>query len=348
MKQFTILPTLAFVLATLQLAASPGLAAEKTIVETAVSAGQFNTLAAALKAAGLVDALNGEGHFTVFAPTDEAFKKLPHGTIETLLRPENKGQLTDILTYHVVKDEVLAKDVVKLSGAVTLQGQRVDIKTKDKGKQVFVDKSQVVKTDIRCSNGVIHVIDTVLLPAADDLPTTAKKAGNFETLLAAAEAAGLVKALSGKGPLTVFAPTDEAFAKLPEGTVQSLLEPDNRGKLAEILQYHVVSGRIYSDQAIAAGEAETLNGSMIHISAKNGKAKVNKANLVATDIDASNGVIHVIDQVLLPESKSKEHVSLNSSPAHSNVSHVSHQQSSSRNKACSGKKLIRVEYYQAH
>ena len=306
-------------LATLQLA-SPSLAAEKTIVETAVSAGQFKTLAAALEAAGLVEALNGEGHFTVFAPTDEAFGKLPASTIETLLRLENKGQLTDILTYHVVKGEVLAKDVVKRSGAVTLQGQRIDIKTRD--KKVFVDNSQVVKTDIRCSNGVIHVIDAVLMPAADILPTTAKKAGNFKTLLAAAEAAGLVKALSGKYPLTVFAPTDDAFAKLPEGTVQSLLQPENREKLAAILKYHVVPGRVYSEQAVAAGRVETLQGSKLRIAVDHGKAKVNKASLVATDIDAANGVIHVIDKVLLPESNSEEHVSLKQSSADLHVHHV--------------------------
>jgi len=137
-------------------------AAEKTIVETAVGAGEFNTLVAAVKAAGLVDTLQGDGPYTVFAPTDEAFKKLPKGTVESLLKPENKDKLTSILLYHVVPGKVMAADVVKLHEAETAQGTRVDIKTR--GKKVMVDNAKVVKTDIECSNGVIHVIDAVILP----------------------------------------------------------------------------------------------------------------------------------------------------------------------------------------
>ena len=274
----------------------------KDIVDTAVEAGSFKTLAAALQAAGLVDALKGDGPFTVFAPTDEAFAKLPAGTVESLLKPGAKDKLVGILTYHVVSGKVPASKVVGLSGATTLNGQRVDIKV-DGGK-VSVDGANVVKTDIMCDNGIIHVIDSVILPASDDLPTTASKAGSFGTLLAAAKAAGLVDALAGEGPLTVFAPTDEAFAKLPEGTVATLLKPESKAKLAAILKYHVVPGRVYSTDALAAGKAKTLEGSTVTIKVVNGAAKVNDANLVATDIDASNGVIHVIDSVILPPEKS--------------------------------------------
>ena len=131
------------------------------IVETAV-AGNFNTLVAAVKAAGLVDTLKGPGPFTVFAPTDEAFAKLPPGTLESLLKPENKAKLQNILTYHVVAGNVLAKDVVKLHSAQTVEGQSVTIKTVNGG--VMVDGAHVTKTDIVTSNGVIHVIDSVLLP----------------------------------------------------------------------------------------------------------------------------------------------------------------------------------------
>ena len=134
----------------------------KDIVDTAVSAGSFKTLAAALKAADLVDTLKGKGPFTVFAPTDEAFAKLPKETLESLLKPENKKKLAGILTYHVVSGKVMAKDVVKLSEAKTVQGSSVKIVVKD-GK-VTVDGANVVKTDIETSNGVIHVIDTVILP----------------------------------------------------------------------------------------------------------------------------------------------------------------------------------------
>ncbi len=134
----------------------------KDIVDTAVAAGQFKTLAAALQAAGLVETLKGAGPFTVFAPTDEAFAKLPEGTLEDLLKPENKAKLTAILTYHVVPGKVMAADVVKVTEAKTVQGG--SIKVSAMGGQVMVDNAHVVKTDIAASNGVIHVIDAVILP----------------------------------------------------------------------------------------------------------------------------------------------------------------------------------------
>ncbi|MEM8666134.1 MAG: fasciclin domain-containing protein [Planctomycetota bacterium] len=268
------------------------------IVETAVQAGKFKTLAAALEAANLVDTLQGKGPFTVFAPTDEAFAKLPEGTIPTLLKPENKDTLTGILTYHVVAGKVLAKDVVKLNGATTVNGQRVDIKLD--GSSVMIDGATVVATDIECDNGVIHIIDSVILPADKSIVETASEAGSFSTLLAAAKAAGLAGVLAKDGPFTVFAPTDEAFAKLPKGTVGSLLKPENKDKLVAILKYHVVSGRVYSDQALEAKTAKTLQGASVRIRATSAGAMINDSKLVATDIDASNGVIHVIDEVLLP------------------------------------------------
>lgn len=135
---------------------------EVDIVDTAVSAGDFTTLAAALQAGGLVGTLKGDGPYTVFAPTDEAFAKLPDGTVEYLLLPENKDELVEILTYHVVAGKVEAVDVVKLSSATTANGSDVMIRV-DEGS-VFVNNSKVVATDIQASNGVIHVVDTVILP----------------------------------------------------------------------------------------------------------------------------------------------------------------------------------------
>jgi uncharacterized surface protein with fasciclin (FAS1) repeats len=132
------------------------------IVDTAVGAGQFNTLAAALTAAGLVDTLKGAGPFTVFAPTDDAFAKLPEGTVEELLKPENRDQLVSILTYHVVAGEVYAADVVQLTSATTVNGSDVSITVADTG--VSIDNANVLKTDVKASNGVIHVIDSVILP----------------------------------------------------------------------------------------------------------------------------------------------------------------------------------------
>lgn len=144
--------------------ASPVLAADKDIVDTAIGAGKFKTLVAAAQAAGLVDTLKSDGPFTVLAPTDEAFAKLPEGTIATLLKPENKDKLAAILKYHVIPAKALAADVVKLNGkdVKTVEGDTVKI-TVD-GGTVMINNAKVLKTDILCSNGVIHVIDTVLLP----------------------------------------------------------------------------------------------------------------------------------------------------------------------------------------
>jgi uncharacterized surface protein with fasciclin (FAS1) repeats len=142
--------------------AAPAAAQTKDIVDTAVAAGSFKTLAAALKAAGLIDTLKGPGPFTVFAPTDEAFAKLPAGTVEMLLKPENKAKLTRILTYHVVAGKVMAADAAKLTSAKAVSGDTLTIAAHGGG--VTIDKAKVVKADVAASNGVIHVIDTVILP----------------------------------------------------------------------------------------------------------------------------------------------------------------------------------------
>ena len=270
------------------------------IVTTAVKAGSFKTLATALQTAELIEALQGEGPFTVFAPTDAAFAQLPKGTVESLLEEKNRDTLTGILTYHVVAGDVRSKQIVKekLTSATTLNGQRLDIAL-DEGA-VTIDGATVVTADIVCSNGVIHVIDAVMLPESKNLAEVATGAKSFGTLLAAAKAAGLVDALTKGGPFTVFAPTDDAFAKLPAGTVESLLKPENKGKLASILKHHIVSGRVYADQAAKLDKAPTIGGTELAVAISKDSAKIGGANIVATDIEASNGVIHVIDAVLLP------------------------------------------------
>ena len=278
------------------------------IVDTAVADGRFTTLVAAVQAAGLVDTLKGAGPFTVFAPTDEAFAKLPAGTVENLLKPENLETLKNVLLYHVVSGNVMAADVVTLDGktADTVAGSAVNISVKD-GNVFLNENVQVIITDIVTSNGVIHVIDTVLLPPAKlaDIVDTAVADGRFTTLVAAVQAAGLVDTLKGAGPFTVFAPTDEAFAKLPAGTVETLLKPENLETLKNTLLYHVVSGNVM------AADVVTLDGKMadtafagnsIKISVKDGKVYLNEnVQVIITDVMTSNGVIHVIDTVLLPE-----------------------------------------------
>lgn len=278
--------------------------AKKDIVDTAIAAGSFKTLVTALQAANLVDALKGVGPFTVFAPTDEAFAKLPAGTLDALLK--DPTALGNVLKYHVVSGGVKAADVVKLSEAKSLQGEPIVIKVD--GDKVMVNGANVVSTDVETSNGVIHMIDAVILPPsmaqaeekmeAKDIVDTAIAAGNFKTLATALEAAGLVEALKGEGPFTVFAPTDEAFAALPAGTVEGLLKDPET--LAEILKYHVVAGKVLAADAAQLTEAETLQGTPIAISTKDGKVMINDAEVISADVMAQNGVVHVINKVILP------------------------------------------------
>ncbi len=299
MKKVTFLRYAATFMLLISLSSTAALAQHRSdIVETAVAAGSFKTLAAALGEADLVSTLKGKGPFTVFAPTDEAFAKLPKGTVESLLKPENRDQLVSILTYHVVKDRVRAEEVAGLRNAATINGQRVEIAIED--GQLFLDNARVTATDIRASNGIIHVIDEVLIPETKLIPEVAQDAKVFNTLLAAVKTAGLADALSGKGPFTVFAPTDDAFAKLPAGTVESLLKPENRSQLVDILKYHVVEGRYYAEDFFRRGRVNTLLNERVQVKYGNNAFQVNASNVVSTDIEAANGVIHVIDAVLLP------------------------------------------------
>ena len=271
----------------------------KTIVETAVAAKNFGTLVAAVQAAGLVEVLSGEGPFTVFAPTDDAFAALPEGTVEALLNDIPK--LTAILTYHVAAGKFMAADVVDVDQVQTVFGQPAPVLV---GDSVSIAGASVTATDIVCSNGVIHVIDAVMTPK--DIAEVATDAGSFNTLLAAAQAADLVDVLKSGGPFTVFAPTDDAFEALPEGTVASLLEPENKDTLAQILTYHVVPGKVLAADVINTEAVVTVEGSALPITiAKSDDGEVSEVNIggakvLATDIIALNGVIHVIDTVLLP------------------------------------------------
>ena len=268
------------------------LAGVSDIVDTAVAAGSFKTLVAAVKAAGLVETLKGPGPFTVFAPTDEAFASLPEGTVESLLKAENRAKLKAILTYHVVPGQINAAQASELPKADTVQGASILISTKD--GMVRVAGANVVKADILASNGIIHVIDAVLLPK--DIVETAEAAGQFETLLAAAKAAQIVDALKGKGPLTLFAPTDAAFGDLPDGTVEDLLRPENLDRLEAILKYHVVAGEVL----LGGSRSKTLQGGQLDIR-PGGSTRVNEAKVLLADVRASNGIVHIIDRVLLPE-----------------------------------------------
>jgi transforming growth factor-beta-induced protein len=272
--------------------------AAKDIVVVASEAGDFGTLIAAAKAAGLVEVLQSKGPLTVFAPTDAAFGKLPKGTVENLLKPENKKALVEILTYHVVPGKLEAADVLKRKTLDTANGERARIAMK--GGKPTIAGANIVATDVEASNGVIHVIDAVMIPEQRDIVDVAVSTGTFKTLAAALGAADLVTTLKGKGPFTVLAPNDAAFAKLPKGTVEMLLLPENKDKLKAVLLAHVAAGRVYSDQVVKLKMVPTVGGAKSPVTTKDGKVMIGGATVIAADIEASNGVIHVIDTVILP------------------------------------------------
>ncbi len=276
--------------------------ADSDIVGTAVAAGQFKTLASLLTSTGLVKTLQGKGPYTVFAPTDAAFAKVPKATLAKLSK--DKMLLKSVLLYHVVKGNVPASTVVTLNGksAKTVNGAPVSISVKG-GKVYLNGSTKVTKTDIMASNGTIHVINKVLLPPAD-IVGTAVAAGQFKTLASLLTSTGLVKTLQGKGPYTVFAPTDAAFAKVPKATLAKLSK--DKMLLKSVLLYHVVKGNVPASTVVTLNgkSAKTVNGAPVSISVKGGKVYLNGSTKVTkTDIMASNGTIHVINKVLLPPAK---------------------------------------------
>ena len=269
---------------------------EKSVPQNLIDAGSFTTLVAAVQAAGLLDTLLGPGPYTLFAPTDEAFGKLPAGTVEGLLN--DIPALSNILLYHVVwGKEVMAADVSK-NPVVMANGGVASLTVADGAK---IDNAGIIEVDWMGTNGIIHVIDQVILPGTapgdQTIVGNLVAQGNFTTLVAAVTAAGLVDTLNSAGPFTLFAPTDAAFAKLPAGTVEGLL--NDIPALTDILLYHVISGAKVESSAVTAGSVNMANGDAATLSTEGG-VKINAANVFGVDWQNSNGVIHIIDSVILP------------------------------------------------
>jgi uncharacterized surface protein with fasciclin (FAS1) repeats len=300
MKRIHILPVLAALALAVGLlgpSASARPTADGNIVQTAVAAGQFNTLASLLTKAGLADTLSTGGPFTVFAPTDAAFAKVPQATLDALAA--DPAKLKSVLLYHVVAGKVGSADVVKLTSAKTLEGQSLPIKITD--GSVYVGGAKVTTPDVTASNGVIHVIDSVLIPPAaptKNILQTAGAAGQFKTLTSLISKAGLVGALKAEGPFTVFAPTDAAFAKVPKRTLAALAA--DKAKLRAVLLYHVVKGKVTAAKIVELDSVRTLNGKRAPIEVMGRKVMIDGATVNTADITASNGVIHVVNKVLIP------------------------------------------------
>jgi len=275
----------------------------------------LSTLVAAVTAGDLVDTLSSPGPFTVFAPTNDGFGKLPAGTVDTLLKPENKAQLVDILTYHVLPAQVKSTDLKFFQRVQTVEGKNVNV-IKKKGA-VFVspddkDFKQVTAADNLASNGVVHIIDGVLLPPSDlaasadpNIVELAQSVDDLSTLVAAVVAGDLVDTLSSPGPFTVFAPTNDGFGKLPAGTVDTLLKPENKAQLVDILTYHVLAAQVKSTDLKYFQRVPTVEGKNVHVLKNRRGVYVSPdgkdfKQVTAADNLASNGVVHIIDGVLLP------------------------------------------------
>ncbi len=271
-----------------------------SVVDVIVGSDNHNTLEAAVLAADLAGTLSGDGPFTVFAPTDAAFDLLPAGTVETLLE-EPMGALTDILLYHVIGGTVLSTDLSDGQMAATLNGKEITVSITDEG--VFINDAKVSVVDIVTDNGVVHVIDAVLIPPTTTVVDVIVGSENHNTLEAAVLTAGLEGTLSGPGPFTVFAPTDAAFDLLPAGTVEGLLE-DPSGALTDVLLYHVLEGQVLSTDLSDGIMPLTLNGENVAVSINADGVFINDAKVSVVDIVTDNGVVHVIDAVLIPETLS--------------------------------------------
>ena len=270
-------------------------APEPNIVEVARAAGDFTVLVGALEATGLDETLSGEGPFTVFAPTDNAFALLPEGLVGSL----STAELTGLLAYHVVAGAVDAATVVTLTEATSVEGRPIFIQVEN-GTIVLDGRVQVIVTDIQASNGIIHVVDAVMVPGnafPSTIVGTLAASPRFAALVGAVEAGELVEALSsdnGGLGFTLFAPTNDAFEAL--GPVELTLE-----QLQAVLLYHAASGEVPAEVIVTLSSVETLEGSDVSIEVEGNAVILNgSARVEWVDLQTTNGIIHVISEVLIP------------------------------------------------
>lgn len=261
----------------------------------------LSDLVNALSKADLVGTLAGTGPFTVFAPTNEAFGKVPNATLTYLLANTNTTPLTQVLEYHVASGDLLSTQLSNGEKIKTLEGLSVTVSVE--GSTVKINDATVTQANIKASNGVVHVIDSVLIPSNLYLPTIPVLAtGNSDlgTLVQALTAADLVTTLEAAGPFTVFAPTNKAFSALPAGVLSALIKPENKDKLVEVLKYHVASGEVLSSDLENGEHITTLEGQSVTVTIDGTGVKVNGASVTQANVLATNGVVHIIDAVLLP------------------------------------------------
>ena len=279
-----------------------------SIYDIVANSNDHTTLKSAIDVCSLDGTLSDPGPFTLFAPTDAAFNLLPTGTVTALLN--DIPALTNILLHHVVGDSVMSTMLSNNQIVTTLLGTDVTVTINSSG--VFIDNAMVTVGDIVADNGVVHVIDAVLIPTSPTIYDIVSNSTNHTTLKTAIDACSLVGTLSGPGPFTLFAPTDDAFNLLPAGTVAALL--NDIPALTNILLHHVVGDSVMSTMLSNGQIVTTLNGTDVAVTINSTGVFIDNAQVSVTDIVANNGVVHVIDAVLLPSTASLSNVTPNSNP----------------------------------
>jgi len=276
-----------------------------SIVDIARESGSFETLLAALDAAGLTDLLDAPGVFTVFAPTDEAFAQIPSSVIQSLLQPENKKNLQEILLYHVLAGEVSSEDAISAAlsktKVSTLSGSTLSPAFEN--ASLVINRSEVLSADLKAGNGRIHVIDRVLIPFSQrldviDTAATYKELSSFVSLVKSADLEDTLRKLER---VDVFAPTNAAFEALPADVLERLLEPENREELSNLLQLHVASSFFRIGSIVTSVTLTSLQGDFLTIKYKSGELFVNDVKIKVLDIPTSNGSLQIIDAVLEPK-----------------------------------------------
>lgn len=275
---------------------------DNTINGIVSSTPDFSTLKAAVMKAGLASTLSSKGPFTVFAPNNAAFTA--SGISSAVLAGLTADQAKNILLYHTIPSKIMASQVPAGPNAAVTAANGGTVYVTKNANGVFINGIQVIKADVAASNGVIHVIGNVLMPPSGNIVQMAQANPNLTYLVAAVLRANLAGALSGDGPLTVFAPTNDAFKAAGFPTIASI-EAADPATLVSILTYHVIEARVFSSDLTNGEQAPTLNGGTVTINLTSGatvkgKSNTSASNITATNIVATNGVIHVIDQVLLP------------------------------------------------
>lgn len=281
--------------------------ADQTVIDVARAAG-LNTLIDLIDLAE-IELPNNE-KLTVFAPTEEAFSKLPSETVKFLTSPEGKDTLRSILTYHIAPNTTRSSDLLNIRSLPTLNGQSLSVSLNN---SITIAGASIKATDIPFNQGVVHVIDSVLIPESQSILDIAINSDQLSTLVAAVQAAGIEDQLSSEnGPWTVFAPANSAFASLPDGVLDSLLKSSNRAALIDTLGLHLVPGRISSNELLINKKARTFFGHTIDFTLRDGQLAVQDAKIIKADIQASNGVVHIIDSVITknePKQQSQSQIS---------------------------------------